>query len=63
MIVNGQAVVRHERRNDMELYEIMMKLVGPVQPADEHEEGDRKRRLTQKWVSKERELKFSLSHS
>ena len=35
MIVNGQAVVRRERRNDMELYEIVMKLVGPVQPVGE----------------------------
>ena len=35
MVVNGQAVVRRERRNDMELYEIVMKLVGPVQPVGE----------------------------
>jgi len=35
VIVNDQAVVRRERRNDMELYEIVMKLVGPVQPVGE----------------------------
>ena len=35
MIVNGQAVVRRKRRNDMELYEIVMKLVGLVQPVGE----------------------------
>ena len=35
MIVNDQTVARRERKNDIKLYEIVMKLVGPVQPVGE----------------------------